>query len=182
MQTLLQLGYAVFLAFWRRIFGGLFHNTPIISNRFLHHVIGALALAGFLYLSDYHLVQIILAPIVFQGLFWSRSHECCFDLGHREGTDVKEYEKLWYWNDLKKYIPEKYWYTFDGDFVLMTVRYTIPAILMAIILLNPLFIFAGLLVASIYTLCWIAYDFGWIKENPTEYAEVLTGFGIGLMI
>ena len=182
MQVLLQLGYALFLAFWRRMFGGLFHKAPVISWRVLHHIIGGLALGGYLYLSGYHWLQIILAPIVFQGLFWSRSHECCFDFGHREKTDIEEYNKLWYWKKLQKYIPQKWLYTFNADFFLMNVRYTLPSIIMALILLNPTFLFAGCLLTSIYALCWIAYDFGWIKQNPTEQAEIIAGFGVGLII
>ena len=175
---MIQILYACLLGVWRRWFGGGFDKLP--DNRFLQHVIGFLACSFALWLCGYGYLQIIACAGVLQGLFWARSHGCCFDFGH--GTvDVSRYDQLWYWKYVKRIIPEKMWYGYQCDFILMTIRYTIPAILMSVILFSPILSLAGLCVGVSYALCWAFYDFG-LTKRPTEIAEYLSGFFTGIFL
>lgn len=170
--------YALFLSMWRRWFGGGLNFLP--DNRFLQHVIGFLAAAFALWWSEYDVIQSILGALILQGLYWARSHGCCFDYGHGI-VDVKRYDQLWYWKYVKKIIPLSEWYTFTGDYILMTVRYTIPAILMSIVLLEPTVATAGVVLSGVYALMWKLFDWDLIK-SPTEKAEFIVGFTTGLFL
>ena len=176
---MIQIVYALFMAVWRRWFGGGFQKLG--DNRFLQHIIGFTGASLILWYNGYHWAQVIMAAAVLQGLFWARSHGCCFDYGHGQPPDVSRYEQLWYWKYVKKIIPESEWYSFSGDYILMTVRYTLPAILIALVLLNPTFSVAGVVLSGVYAFTWKLYDWGLI-EAPTDKAEYLAGFMTGLLL
>lgn len=172
--------YPIFLSIWRRCFGCSGWDIPILKNRFFQHVLGFIGLFGLLYLNEISIVQNILACLVFQGLFWARSHGCCFDYGHGV-VDLKRYDQLWYWKYVKKVIPQNEWYSFTGDYILMTVRYTLPAILISMIIINPYISFIGVVLSSTYAICWKLYDWKYVN-NPTVIAEWLSGLFVGLML
>lgn len=172
--------YACWMAFFRRCFGNDGWDLPVIKHRVVQHILGALACVGVCLYNEYHWIQAILCAGVLQGLYWARSHGCCFDYGHGE-VDLERYDQLWYWKYLKKIIPEKEWYTYTGDFMLMTVRYTLPAILCALVLWDIPVMFMGLVLSCVYALMWKFHDWYGLK-NPTEWAEWITGFTTGLML
>ena len=176
---MISLVYSIILSCWRRWFGGGFPKLP--DNRFLQHLIGFLMAFCSLYFTGHHWIQCILAGLCLQGLYWARSHGCCFDFGHGQPPDVSRYEQLWYWKYIKKIIPEKEWYSFTGDYILMVARYTLPSILIAIILLSIPFIFSGIVVGSVYALMWYYKDWN-IVDKPTELAEYIIGFTTGLLL
>jgi len=176
----MNLLYACFLSAWRRCFGSDGWGLPIIKHRVIQHIIGALACFGICLYNDYHWIQAVLCAGVLQGLYWARSHGACFDFGH--GTvDLKRYEQLWYWKYVKKIIPESEWYTYTGDFILMTVRYTLPAILCGLVLWNIPVMFMGLALSCVYALLWKFHDWYGLK-NPTNISEWIVGFITGLFI
>ena len=177
---IISISYALFLAVWRRCFGCSGWDLPIIKHRVVQHIIGFVACFIALYFCDKHLIQCTVTALLLQGLFWARSHGCCYDFGHGP-VDVKRYEQLWYWKFLKKHIPETMLYTYSCDFLLMNLRYTLPAILIAISSLNPLFLFAGLVLTGIYALMWSCYDVWWTKK-PTDIAEIISGLLIGFLL
>ena len=92
---------------------------------------------------------------------------------------IKRYKKK-FWNKWCEFlVPKKAWYGFFYDFLWMFFRYELPAILVAIILLNPFFLLAGLTSA-------MAYAFGWAlsehkKTNPV-LSECFSGFFAGLLL
>lgn len=172
--------YALFLGVWRRCFGCSGWDLPIIKHRVVQHIIGFVACFGVLCFNEKTLIQCLFASILLQGLFWARSHGCCFDFGHGV-VDVKRYEQLWYWKYLKKQIPENMLYTYSCDFILMNLRYTLPAVLIGLVLGNALFLFAGLITTGIYALMWCCYDVWWTKK-PTEWAEFLSGIVVGFLL
>lgn len=180
MNTVIGLLYAVYEGFWRRWFGGLFDDKTVLGNRFLQHIFGFLGCFGILYYNGLNVWLCLLSALVLQGLYWARSHGCCFDFGHGK-VDIKRYEQLWYWKYVKKIIPENELYGFWCDYILMTVRYTLPSILFAISSLQPSCIFMGMVLSTIYAFCWKAYDFGYTK-HPTSIAEIIAGFSTGLML
>ena len=169
----------LFEAIWRRCFGSGGWDIKILKIRAIQHVIGFVGIFACL-ITKYTLWQALIAAGLMQGLYWARSHGCCFDFGHGK-VDVKRYEQLWYWKYIKKFIPEKLWYGYDCDYFLMNVRYTLPSILVALVLLSAPVLFMGFALTGMYALCWIAYDFGWIKR-PTSTAEYLGGFITGLLL
>lgn len=177
---MLAVLYGVFLGLWRRVFGGAAENMPILKTRAVQHTIGFVGACIALWCYGYHWIQIIACAAVLQGLFWARSHGCCFTYGH--GVEPEErYEQLWYWKYYKKYVPESMLYGYQCDFVLMNIRYTLPAVIMGLILLNIPLMFAGLVLSGVYALMWACYDLGW-TSTPTKIAEALSGFLIGVLM
>lgn len=176
---MINMIYILFLGCWRRWFGGGF--DALGDNRFLQHVIGFLCCASVLYLNHYLPFQSLCVALCLQGLFWARSHGCCFDLGRQIPSDESRYEQLWYWKYLKKYIPNVALYGFGCDYIVMLIRYTGPAVLISLILMKPSFAFAGIVLTNIYAVCWYLYDWGYIKK-PTEWAEILVGFSTAILL
>jgi hypothetical protein len=170
--------YSIFLGAWRRWFGGGLNKLP--DNRLLQHAVGFAVACVVLCLSGHGFAQAVICSGVLQGLYWAKAHGMCFDYGHGE-VDLERYEKMLSWRLIRKYIPEKYWYGYASDFLLMATRYTLPAILMAIILLEPHVALLGLIVSGVYAFFWALYDVGIIK-NPTEWAEWIVGALTGLFI
>lgn len=179
-KRMIQLLYACFLSGWRRCFGSDGWDLPIIKHRVIQHIIGALACFGVCLYNDYHWIQAILCSAVLQGLYWAKGHGMCFDYGKGE-VDLNRYEKMLSWRLIRKYIPEKYWYEYASDFILMNARYTLPAILMAVVLLKPQIAFLGLIVSGVYAFFWALYDVG-LTKRPTEWAEWIAGFITGFLL
>lgn len=176
---MVQIIYSIFLSLWRRWFGGGFKFLP--DNRFLQHILGFLATFSVLLYYDHHWLQSVLVSLALQGLFFARSHGVCFDFGHGQPPDVERYNKMWYWKYVKKIIPESEWYSFSGDYILFTVRYTLPALLISILLGNIYFIFVGVLISCSYAFLWKLYDWK-LVDKPTDKAEFLLGFITGFFL
>lgn len=177
---MLGLIYGIWESFWRRMFGCDGWDKPYIKIRAVQHVMNVLVTMLFLWIADYSLWQNILCVAVFEGLFWSRAHGAVYDIGHGS-VDEKRYEEIWYWKYCKKFIPKKYWYTETCDFLLLAIRYTLPSILCGIILFSFSPMFMGLIVATVYSLCWSAHDWE-LTDRPTEIAEWIVGFTSGLLL
>ncbi len=178
MDSIIMILYALFESIWRRWFGGGFDKLG--DNRFFQHMMGFIATGLALWFGEYHWIQVVLSALVLQGLFWARSHGCCFDFGH--GTpDEDRYNQLWYWKYIRQIIPQNMWYGFAADFCLMFVRYSLPAIVLAIILMSPSCLLLGVCLVFVYTLCWIGYDFG-LTKRPTELAEYGAGLTTGMLL
>ena len=176
----MTLLYDLFEAIWRRCFGNDGWGIPVLRNRSIQHIIGFLGASITLWVCGYHWIQIIACAGVLQGLYWAKSHGICFDYGKGE-VDLNRYEKMLSWRLIRKYIPEKYWYEYASDFILMATRYTLPAILMAVILLKPQIALLGLIVGGTYAFFWALYDVG-LTKRPTELAECVVGFLTGLFL
>ena len=92
----------------------------------------------------------------------------------------KRYEK-YFWDKWCKFlIPEKYWYGFWYDFLWMTFRYELPAILISLVL-GSWFWVSGLLVPCGYAFCWYLNDKGIIKR-AIVCSEFISGFVSGLFL
>lgn len=170
--------YGTFLGCWRRWFGGGLDFLG--DNRALQHIVGFVVACTIFWYNGYNCLQVLLASSILQGLFWAKSHGACYDFGHGS-VDVKRYEDLWYWKYLKVIIPERLYYTYSCDFILMLIRYTIPAILLACVLVNSSLLLLGLCVSCVYAVCWSLYDLEIVK-HPTELAEFLAGFYVGILL
>lgn len=178
---MLSVIYGLFLGVWRRIFGGCAENIPVLKIRAVQHAIGFLGACIALWCCDYAWWQIIACAGVLQGLFWARGHGEFFDYGHSKNPDVSRYEKEWWWKYAKKYIPEKMLYGYSCDFLCMNIRYTMPAVLMGLILVNIPLMFAGLVVAGVYSFMWTMHDLD-LTPYPTKIAEFISGFLVGILL
>jgi hypothetical protein len=179
MYYVITIGYAIFLAFWRRWFGGGLDFLP--DNRALKHIVGFLVGCGALWYMDYSWVQIVLTMLGLQGLYWARGHGEFFDYGHHQPPDIKRYEEFWWWKYVKLIIPNDQLYKWHCDFICMAIRYTLPAVLIGVILLRTPIMFSGTLLACGYGLMWLFYDWGYLKK-PTNYGEYIGGFITGLLL
>jgi hypothetical protein len=175
--------YACFEAWWRRCFGNDGWGLPVIKHRVVQHILGALACVGVCLYNEYHWIQAILCAGVLQGLYWARAVGMYQDIGNGGTPDEKmkkRYDEMWYNKFLDKWFKE-YKYSDLYDFIGLTIRYSLPSILIAFILLNFSFLWAGFLVSSTYALMWKFHNYGYLK-NPTEWAEWIAGFITGLML
>ena len=173
--------YGLFLGFWRRWFGGGLDVLP--DNRFIQHIIGFTACFLFLWYTGSGWVLSLICAVVLQGLYWARAVGMYQDIGNGGEPDekmLKRYNEMWYNKFLDKWF-KKHKYTDLYDFIGLTIRYTIPSILIAFILFNFSFIWAGFLVSSTYALMWKFHNYGYLK-NPTEWAEWIAGFITGFLL
>lgn len=176
---MIQIIYSIFLSAWRRWFGGGLDFLP--DNRALKHVVGAVVGYFALWYSGYDKIQCVLSVLVLQALYWARGHGEFYDFGHKQPPDVSRYEAFWWWKYVKKIIPTEQLYQWHCDFICMSIRYTLPAILIGIILLQVPIVFAGICLSCGYALMWLLKDWGYIK-NATNYGEIIGGFITGLLL
>ncbi len=177
---MLSLLFGLFESAFRRCFGSDGWGLPVLKIRAIQHIIGFLGASIALWVYGYHWIQIIACAGVLQGLYWAKAHGCAFDYSHGVQTPER-YEKMLSWRLIRKFIPEKYWYEYASDFILMNARYTLPAILMAVVLLKPQIAFLGLIVSGVYAFFWALYDVG-LTKRPTELAEWVVGFLTGIFL
>lgn len=131
---------------------------------------------------------------IFQFMFWSKSHGAAFDLGRDEKPTPETIERYhkYVWAILPdKIIPEEHWYGFLYDFVWMFARYTYGAMFMLPFMWTFDILWLGLMVASIYALCWTINDrdnwlFKYFPYNMvssgTNLAEIVCGFVTGYFL
>lgn len=175
---MINLFYTLFEAGWRRAFGsGNF-------NRFVLHIINILATGFVLWCYDISWWQIVPATLVFEFWYFSVGHGPAFDISRDyppSGEMIARYKK-YFWNKWCEFlVPVQYWYEFGYDFLWMFFRYELPAIVISVLTLNIWFLFAGLAVTLIYSICWSFHDRGKIK-HPTEWAEIFTGLVSGFLL
>ena len=182
---MLEIVSGCFFSVWRRMFGSDGWNIPVLSNRFVEHVIGFLGASCFLLLKEYHWAQSLCASLALQALYWAPGHGPAFDMSRDGSPDKKMLERYdnYFWNKWCEFlVPKTNWYQFGYDFVWMLFRYGLPAALVSIILLSPYFAFAGVLTCLVYSICWSFKDCGIIKNSPTAIAEYIVGFISGFLI
>lgn len=186
---MIQLLNAITLSIWRRWFGGANiggdkYEDAFFNQRWFRYIIGLLVTGLFLWYKKCNYFQIIGADCVLYFAMWGIGHGCAFDIsrdGYPDEDMIKRYKK-YFWNKWCEFlVPKNSWYGFGYDFIWMMFRYTLPAIIISIILLNPLFILSGVLVALSYAVCWSLYDKDKIKA-PTELAELIAGFITGILL
>lgn len=179
--------YFILGGFARRWFGGMFEGRKILGNRGLQTAF-MLALFMSIYVTDIHdwkawLVAIVVSCwLQFQEI--SRGHGACFDIGRGEVAPeiVKRYNERWYHIPCD-YCADKGYFERYGvvyDFMYMTLRYTMPMLLMAFI--DSRYLIIGFMVSCVYALCWELYEWGpqlFTKISfisaPTELAEIVWG-------
>lgn len=176
---MIKLLFGFWMMLWRSCFGCDGWDIPILKYRFVQHVIGFVATYLFVRYMNYSVLQACLFGVVLQGLMWSRSHGDYFSIF---STAPDEGRIKWIDWVLKKIYGVGGYYNFKGNFTGMLLRYTAPAILLSIIVLNPILWMCGLIVPIIYTVCWWLYDKGVYKIPAYHVAEAIMGLEVGLFI
>ena len=179
MTIFLKCLYSIFEGIWRSCFGCDGWELPVLKYRFVQHVIGFVVTFLFLRYLDYRVAQCVLFGVVLQGLMWSRSHGDYFSIF---STAPDEGRIKWIDWALKKIYGAGNYYNFKGNFTGMLLRYTAPAILLSIIVLNPYLWLCGPVVPVVYTICWWVYDKGVYKIPAYHVAEAIMGLEVGAFI
>lgn len=182
MESLIRIIYGLWLGIWRRAFGSSGWDLPIIKNRFIQHLLGFLACFIVLVVYGYNIVQCIACAVILQGLYWARAVGPAIDAG-TEIPQIERYEKEFWDKWCKFLVKEENQYGQFYDFLWMFFRYEIYAILISVILLNPLFLLSGFMVALSYTIGHALTRNGFIKKlGGSEIAEYLSGFFTGILL
>lgn len=180
--------FTLWESYFRRGFGGLWNDKPVIENRALQHVLNIVAmLLVFWYRLNENVLLIAYVIAVVEGLHISRSHGALFDLGRDGQPDekmLKRYEKplfnRFFLTPLYNLFGwRKYGYTYD--LFSMALRYTLPCVL-----LIPVFswhvVFMGLGVSPIYAFCWTFRERENARYGSTALAEWIVGAWTGLWL
>lgn len=173
---------ALFESIWRRGFGCSGWHIKILENRFVEHIIGFLGIFLCL-LVKYNVWQALIVSGVMQGLYWAPAVGMYQDIGSSGEPDEemkKRYDSIWYNKFLDKWF-KNYKYTAIYDWVGLMIRYTLPAIIISIILFNGVFCFAGFCVSSVYTFMVLLKKDGYINSH-LAYSELLSGFITGFLL
>lgn len=181
MKLLISIIYALYLGCWRR-WKGTSSDKKWYNQKLFKTSLNILITSGTLSLCGYGLIQVVLATLAFQFLFWTQAIGGALDIGRDyppSKETIKRYKKK-FWNNWCEFlVPKKAWYGFFYDFLWMFFRYELPAILVAIILLNPFFLLAGLTSSMSYAFGWALHD---NKGKNPIIAEYLSGFFAGLLL
>lgn len=181
MKLLISFLFACWEGFWRR-WKGTASDKKWYNQKWFKTIANITLTYGVLLLCGYNWLQGLVATLVFQFLFWTQAVGGALDIG-RDYPPSKETIKRYkskFWNKWCEFlVPKQAWYGFFYDFLWMFFRYELPAILVAIILLNPFFLLAGLTSAMSYAVAWSLYEQK--GKNPT-IAEYLSGFFAGLLL
>lgn len=205
-------------SFWRRWFGGYFEHHQVFpkwlnklfesrgtqtifnilfmfcvllfNNGWMSSPISAFLIGCGL---NKYILTIIVSSI-FQFMFWSLGHGPAFDMNRggepTESTIERYHREKWSFIP-DKIVPKEHWYGFVYDFIWMTARYTYGALFVVPFLWSLQVLWLGLIIASIYALCWTIQERdSWIfKLYPydfvncaTNFAEVLSGFIVGIFL
>lgn len=179
-EIVVSILFALFLAGWRRLFGS--DVGGILGNRAFQHIIAGVCVGLYLiFFKNESAISTIVAVILLQAWFWGKGHGELFDMGHSVKPDVSRYNRYWYTSFVKRFLAREHWYSYTFDWLMMIIRYSIPAIVISLILCGSSFCLAGFAVACSYAICWNLYDCDALK-SPTEKAELLAGFCVGLLL
>lgn len=179
-EVIISFLFALFLAGWRRLFGS--DVGWIIGNRAFQHILAGVCVGLYLmFVKIESAMSAVVAVILLQAWFWGKGHGELFDMGHSVNPDKKRYNRYLYTSVVKRFLAREHWYSYTFDWLMMIIRYSLPAIAISFILGDSSFCLAGFAVACSYAVCWNLYDCDAI-ESPTEKAELLAGFCVGILL
>lgn len=178
---MLKLLYTLFMGAWRDSFGKNGWDLPIYKNRFVQHVLAfcmTFLLCVFGKTVDWYWALWIALWIQIE---WAIGHGPCFDVGTSGKPDaklIKRYEKMVGYKLLCKIFPEKEWYGFGFDFILLAIRYTYPLIPICLFF-NPVFMTLGLGIAGLYAMYRYCAFF---RKHRLLDVEIWAGLLLGLYV
>lgn len=184
-------------ALLRRWFGGMLENYPILKNRGIQTTVMMLSMLPFFVDGNSNFMCWVAGLSIISWLQFveiSSGHGPIFDVSRGGNTPSEEsvarYHKMWGFKILCRIFPESARYGFLFDFILLTIRYTLPMLPLAFISWG--YVLIGLAVAPVYAFCWTLFerdsllvcDLPESLNGPTKLAEAIWGFifGCGLAV
>ena len=181
----------------RRWFGGMLENYPILKNRGIQTTVMMLSMLPFFVDGNSNFMCWVAGLSIISWLQFveiSSGHGPIFDVSRGGNTPSEEsvarYHKMWGFKILCRIFPESARYGFLFDFILLTIRYTLPMLPLAFISWG--YVLIGLAVAPVYAFCWTLFerdsllvcDLPESLNGPTKLAEAIWGFifGFGLAV
>ena len=178
----------IFFAFWRRLFGGYDSKYDSLEKRGIQMILCILIvfLWEWLAIRKEWYIALIIGILIY--IFWCKGHFYYFQCG----TESDEYidQELakgrkpamdWLVRPVNKWIGFKErskQYCFIGMFI----RYTFWAIPVAFFV-GWKFMIAAMCIPFIYNACfWIQFPPCKFAKSPTNYAEMISGLMIGLVL
>lgn len=182
MTVLWSLLYSLWCGLFRDCFGKDGYNLPVLKHRAVQHILNvavSLVFFKFALALSWFASVCMTAAIAY---FWSTGHGSCYDIGTAGKPDEKmkkRYEKTLGWSIASKLIPEKNWYNPCFDALLLSLRYSLPCVLM-LPFCNPLVLLTGLVVSSLY--CFYRYlpEDSVLKNKRILDVEIFAGLVSGL--
>lgn len=184
----------------RRVYGGAIRGG-IFSKRGIQTVIMLVLMFPFLipnFITNQPVAAVlaVLSSLYIQFVFWSRGHGPCFDMGTDKAPSIEtieRYEKLIGFRFARKVIPYPRHYGYLFDFILMSIRYGLPLLPVALFYQSWGYALIGFLITPIYAICWDLYQqecwlfmskFPYYLKKPIQMAEIISGFifGFGIAI
>ena len=173
--------YALFMGFWRDLFGKDGYNLPVLKNRFVEHIIAFIATFCLcFFVKDIKWWWSAWIAVWVQ-IEWSLGHGACYDVGTHGKPDekmIKRYEKMVGYKLLCKIFPKDEWYSFGFDFILLAIRYTYPLIPI-VFWFNPVLLTLGLIVSGLYAI----YRYcEFVRQHRLLDVEIWAGLSVGMYI
>lgn len=175
-------------ALLRRWFGGMLENYPILKNRGIQTTVMMLSMLPFFVDGNSNFMCWVAGLSIISWLQFveiSSGHGPIFDVSRGGNTPSEEsvarYHKMWGFKILCRIFPESARYGFLFDFILLTIRYTLPMLPLAFISWG--YVLIGLAVAPVYAFCWTLFerdsllvcDLPESLNGPTKLAEAIWG-------
>ena len=179
----------LFFSIWRRFFGGYEDEYKDgLEYRGVQMFLCVFVVFLYEWLAKGYLWYISLLTGVLVYVFWCKGHFYYFQCGTESDIYIDQQEKKgrkpamdWLVAPVNKWLkfkPRSKQYCFIG----MLIRYTVWAIPVAVIV-GWQFMIAGLSVAFIYNACfWVDFPPCKFAKSPTNWAEMISGFVIGLAL
>jgi len=176
----MKLLYAILMGIWRDGFGKSGWGLPIFKIRFVEHIVAFLMTAGICWWKDLAWYWCLWVALWIQ-IEWAIRHGAVYDvgaLGKPDEKTLKRYETMVGYKLFCKIFPKDKHYSMCFDYILLTMRYTYP-LLPIFWLFNPVFLFLGLIIASMYLIyryCPVLQTKRWCD------VELYVGFIVGLFV
>ena len=178
-----------FFSIWRRFFGGYedeYHDG--LEYRGIQMILCILIVTLYEWLVNDHLWYISILTGIFVYIFWCKGHFYYFQCGTESNKYIDECEAKgrkpamnWLVAPVNKWLgfkPRSKQYCFVG----MLLRYSVWAIPVSLIV-GWQFMIAGISISFIYNTCfWVEFPETKMAKSPTNWAEMISGFVIGIAL
>lgn len=185
MKILFDLLYVVFMGVWRDCFGKDGWDLPILKHRVVQHIIGFLATFCLAFFNhDVHWFWSLYLAGIVQGCVWSAGHGGWFDIGTAGYPDEKmleRYSDLWGFEICCKLFPPRMWFGMVFDFVGMSLRYSLPYILLLPVL-NWVCLGTGAFVSIAYFIYRYSDNDSMFKTKRFLDPEIIAGLIVGCSV
>lgn len=177
--------YVLFMGLWRDCFGKGGYDIPILKWRVVQHIIGFCATFCFAYFyKDVSLFWSLYLSGIIQGLVWAGGHGAVYDIGTSGMPDekMKERYKKTRGNKICELIfPESMQYGMIYDFVNMSLRYSLPYVLLLPVL-HWFCLGTGVFIAVAYLIYRYSSSDSFFRTKRYLDPEIIAGLIVGCSV